>query len=353
MTGQRKPRKALWIGVFVALLILAAVFWRMRGANFEWGLFLNTFQGLNWWWMSVSVACNLFSYVGRALRWEVMLRPLGKTLSIRKLTYDTVIGLSAVVLLGRPGEVVRPYLIATSAGLPFSSQMAAWILERILDLLAVVLLFGLALARMPSQGLALSPGLRWVLETGGYLMAAIGAASVLFLILFRNFARPVQGRILSALTFLPPRYYQKIDHILTAFCTGMDATRDFGNLMRLIVYTVLEWATILISYYTFFLSFPVTWHFSITDVVVFLGFLCFGSLVQIPGVGGGIQVTTVIVLTQILKVSLESAAGLALFLWIATYVVVVPAAAICAFLQGMSWGKLKQNLKEAAEEPAL
>ena len=45
----------------------------------------------------------LLTYVGRALRWEVMLRPLGGHLSLRTLTYDTAIGFTAVVLLRPAG----------------------------------------------------------------------------------------------------------------------------------------------------------------------------------------------------------------------------------------------------------
>ena len=38
-----------------------------------------------------------------------------------------------MVILGRAGELVRPYLISLKEQVPFSSQMAAWLLERILD----------------------------------------------------------------------------------------------------------------------------------------------------------------------------------------------------------------------------
>src|SRR5580700_6194601 len=119
---------------------------------------------------------------GRALRWQVMLRPFGRTLSIGKLTSDTAIGFTAVILLGRVGEIVRPYLIALSAGLPLSSQLGAWILERLLDLLAVLLLFGFALIRVPAGSSHAGPGLQWVLGAGGYLIAFVGAVCLLFLV---------------------------------------------------------------------------------------------------------------------------------------------------------------------------
>ena len=47
-------------------------------------------------------------------------------------------------LSGRPGELIRPYLIAVREKTPFSSQMAIWLLERIWDLLIVLAMFGFA-----------------------------------------------------------------------------------------------------------------------------------------------------------------------------------------------------------------
>jgi hypothetical protein len=270
-----------------------------------------------------------------------MLRPLVRELSLLTLVYDTAIGFTAVVLLGRPGELVRPYLISVSAGVPFSSQMAAWLLERMLDLLVVLLLFGFGLAHIPTHGLALGPGLRWVLGAGGYLVVSIGAACVLFLILFRNFSAPIRRRLLSGLSFLPEKHYQRADQMLSAFSQGMEATRDPWSLTLLLFYTAVEWAVILGSYYTLFRSFPVTAKFEITDVVIFFGFVAFGSIVQIPGIGGGIQVASIVVLTEIYGLPLEAATGLAIFIWIITFVVVVPFGLLCAFHQGVNWSKLR------------
>jgi uncharacterized protein (TIRG00374 family) len=347
-----RPGWRRWTGRVVlalaALLVVALIFYRVRGSSFQWQLFLSTLSHVNWIWLVSSILLILLTYWGRALRWQVMLRPLGRTLTIRKLTYDTAIGFTAVVLLGRAGEVVRPYLISVSAGVPFSSQIAAWMLERILDLLAVLLLFGLALTWIPSRGLVLGPALRWILGVGGYLVAAIGVACLLFLILFRNFSEAAQARLLSALTFLPENYYKRVERMLGAFSQGMEATRDSWSLVLLLSYTVLEWILIVAAYYALFLSFPSTAQFKITDVVIFLGFMAFGSLVQIPGIGGGVQIVSVLVLTEIYHLPFEAAAGLAIFIWIITFVVVVPVGFVCAFHEGLSWSKLRQLPKDAS-----
>jgi len=97
---------------------------------------------------------------------------------------------------------------------------------------------------------------------------------------FRNFAEPVQKRILSALTFLPEERRLRVAKMLTAFSQGMQATRKAGFLALLLIYTGIEWAIIIGSYYTLFLAFPASASFELTDVVVFLGFVSFGSIEQ-------------------------------------------------------------------------
>jgi glycosyltransferase 2 family protein len=346
VVNARWRKRALILALAAATLLIIS-FFRLRGTTFQWGLFLATFSRIDWLWLTISILLILLTYPGRALRWEVMIRPLGPRLSIRKLTYDTAIGFTAIVLLGRAGELVRPYLIALRAGLPFSTQMAAWLLERIFDLLVVLLLFGFGLTRIPSHGLALGTGLQWILNVGGYLALSIGAACILLLVVFRNFGDAGQKRILAALSFLPEKTYQRTERTLSAFVRGMQSTRDLRLLGLMIVYTILEWITIVGSYWALFRSFPATSQFLFTDVVVFLGFVAFGSVVQIPGIGGGIQVASIVVLTQIYGVAVEAATGVALFIWIVTFVVVVPVGLACAFHEGIHWSKLRHLPEDA------
>jgi len=345
--GLGAVKKRVLLIVLAIALLLGFAIYRLKGASFDWSLFLSTIYTLDWLWLSLSILLVLFSYVGRALRWEVMLRPLGRKVSIRKLTYDTTIGFTAVVLLGRPGELVRPYLISLSAGVSFSSQMAAWILERILDLLAVLLLFGFALIRVPAHELALGPGLRWVLGVGGYLITGIGALAILLFIVFRNFSDAAQKRILGALTFLPETQQARVSRMLATFSEGMESTRNGRLLSSLLAYTAMEWAVIVASFYTLLRALPATSNLSITDVVIILGFVAFAGVVQVPGIGGGVQIASIVVLSEIYGLSIEAATAAALILWIITFVVVVPVGFVCAFHEGINWSKLKRLPQDA------
>ena len=108
----------------------------------------------------------------------------------------------------------------------------------------------------------------------------------------------------------------------------------------LVLYTVVEWCVIAASFGCVFKAFPATHDLGITDVVILLGFVCFGSIVQIPGVGGGMQIVTVLVLTEFFGISLEAASGIALVLWIITFVVIVPLGLVLAFREGIHWRNL-------------
>ena len=320
-TRTAGPHRSWW-----PLCSSRCCFYRLRRTPFQWQLFLSTFYRVNWIWLAVSIFLMLLTYVGRALRWEVMLRPLGRKLSLRKLTYDTAIGFTAVVLLGRPGEVVRPYLIsrpAPACRFPRKWRPGCW--SGCLDLLVVLLLFGFGLTQIPAHGLALGPGLRWVLGAGGYLVAGIGVACVLFLILFRNFSGPVRQRLLSALTFLPPKHYERAGTHAGGLLARAWSPRAIRGSWRCWWFTRCSsgrssWRATMRC----FIRFQQRRKFEITDVVVFLGFVAFGSIVQIPGIGGGIQVVSIVVLTEIYGLSLEAATGVAIFIWIITFVVVVP-----------------------------
>jgi uncharacterized protein (TIRG00374 family) len=296
---------------------------------------------VDWPWLSASICLILLSNVGRALRWQVMLRPFGTPIGVWRLTSDTAIGLTAGVLLGRVGEVVRPYLIAIQTRLPFSSQAAAWLLERMLDLLAVLLLCGYALIRLPQYSWRLGPKVQEALEAGGYSLALAGVLCLVLLLAFRDPAGRAQKRILSALTFLPEAQQSGASQMLDAFTRGVECTRDARLLALLLAYTAVEWAIIVASSFALFHAFMATRGFGPLDVLVLLAFMTLGSLVQVPGLGGGVQVAAIVALTRIYGIPLEAASGMAILLWVVSSIAIVPFGIACAFHEGLNWRKLK------------
>jgi uncharacterized protein (TIRG00374 family) len=351
-TIRPHPSRTLVLVVLASLLVVVLIAYRTRGVSFRWDLFRATLDHVDWRWLAASICLILLSNVGRALRWQVMLRPFGRPIGVWRLTSDTAIGLTAGVLLGRVGEVVRPYLIAVQTNLPFSSQVAAWLLERMLDLLAVLLLCGYALIRLPQYSWRLGPKVQDALAAGGYSLVIAGVICLVLLLAFRDPARRAQKRLLSALNFLPQRQQQRAAQMLDAFSRGMECTHDPRALALLLGYTLLEWSVIVASSFALFHGFQATRGFGPLDVLVLLAFMTLGSLVQIPGLGGGVQVASIVALTKIYGIPLETASGIAILLWMVGSIAILPFGLACAFHEGLNWSKLKLlSTKQILEPP--
>ena len=324
-----------------AVVACAYRLWFAAGA-FDWRLFFATAGKLRWGWVVASLVPAAGTYFGRALRWAVFLKPLKPRPSFRNLLSATVVGFTALALFGRAGEFVRPYLIAVKERVPVASQMAAWLLERLFDVLMALLLFAYALTRVAGRGLHTGPALTWVLEMGGRVAGVVALAALVLLVSMRHLAEPVKRRLLAGLRFLPEKQYARAEHLTTTFVQGVESTRSDGALLLLLLYSVLEWALIVAVYWCLAQSCSGLIRLSLPDVIVFVGFVSFGATIQIPGVGGGAQVVAVLVLTELFGARFETATFFALVIWFMTFVVIVPIGVMIALKEGLSWRGLRQ-----------
>ena len=333
-----------WIAGTAAVAAIAWCVYRLwfAAGAFDWRLFLATAGKLRWGWVAVSLVPIAGTYFGRALRWAVFLKPLKPQPNFRNLLSATMVGFTALVLFGRAGEFVRPYLIAIKERVPVASQMAAWLLERLFDVLMALLLFAYALTRVAGRAGHAGPALTWVLGMGGRVSGVIALAALALLVSMRHLAEPVRRRLLRSLGFLPEKQYARAEHAITTFVKGVESTRSDAALVLLLLYSVLEWALIAACYWCLAQSCSALIRLSLPDVIVFVGFVSFGSTIQIPGVGGGAQVVAVLVLTELFGVRLEAATFFALIIWITAFIGVVPAGLAIALKEGLSWRGLRQ-----------
>jgi uncharacterized protein (TIRG00374 family) len=297
--------------------------------------------------LALSAGFVLLTYVGRALRWRVMLRPIRPEARLRPILTATVVGFTAVVFFGRPGEVVRPWLIARHERVPLPTQLAAWLLERVLDLLMVLLLFGFALLRVRPE--AAGPQIRVVLASSGTLAVLLGIFCVLILLASALYAEGARRWFSILIRWLPARLASRLDALFQAFMDGMKVTGSASSVGALLAWTVAEWLLILAGVYCALAAYPPTAGFGPFDTAVLTGFMAFGSVVQLPAIGGGMQVAAVLVLTELFGLTLEAAAAVALLLWILTWLTVVPVGIAAAFSEGLRWGSLRQVKDEMAE----
>src|SRR5471030_1166577 len=135
--------------ITVVLLALAVLIylqiktWR----KFDWRSFREQTKDVNIGLIALGVAIIHFDYYLRALRWKILLRPVCDAKTSR-LMAPTMIGFTAMALLGRAGEFVRPFLIGRKANLTMSSQLGVWVVERLFDVgaFAVIMAVNVLLA---------------------------------------------------------------------------------------------------------------------------------------------------------------------------------------------------------------
>src|SRR5260370_8078452 len=133
-----------------------------------------------------------------------------------------------------------------------------------LDLLMVLVIFGIARTEVSHSAIQPGPRVRLVLEAGGYIAGLPGAACMPLLIGLRQFRGRVQERIIAALGFLPQPLVARIEKVLLSFEEGMQSTRSTAYTLLLVLYTVIAWIMIAASFSFIFQAFPATSTLSFT-----------------------------------------------------------------------------------------
>src|SRR5260370_34568442 len=144
-----KKRQILLLILVAAVLGFLVYLQVQHWRAFDWQKFVAQTEDVHWTKVVIGVLLIYLADALRALRWATFLKPVRKV-PARDLVGTQFIGFTGLALLGRLGELVRPYLIARKLNLSFSSQLAVWTVERIFDFAAGTLFSSLALFFSPA-----------------------------------------------------------------------------------------------------------------------------------------------------------------------------------------------------------
>lgn len=341
--SSSKARR-LAAGLLLAVVLLALFF---RGV--EWRSLGEAFRTANPLYLAGVVLATVALYVIRAWRWGALLAPLA-TVPFPRLFSATVIGFTTGMVVPRAGEIVRPYLIARRYPISISAGFASIILERLLDLITVLVLFALYLYVLPPPAAQTRGPLLGVLKAGG-AFAAVGAAVALGLLfaLYRQADR-VLGMAARVLRPLLRRHAEPVLRAARSFADGLAVLHASpGHLLVILGQSVVLWLAIAVSIHWNNRAFGLTLPFH--SAFLMLAFLTVGVAVPTPGTVGGFHAAYRMALTQVYGVDdgTAVAAGLAshalgnlpvLFLGL-------------AFLgpEGLSFGKVAEMTESAPGSP--
>src|SRR5204863_1178816 len=130
--------------IFTLAAVSLFAIYQLSSGSFDWSLFLLSFRNVQPAWLAASILATLLTYVARAFRWQVLLNPL-KSIRMGQLISTNVLGFSAIYLIGRAGELVRPLWLTRREHIPLTASVATIIVERFLDTVMLIALFGGAL----------------------------------------------------------------------------------------------------------------------------------------------------------------------------------------------------------------
>jgi uncharacterized protein (TIRG00374 family) len=342
MNKKRILISALVIAVMLGLVYLQAREWQ----KFDWGKFWSQTGNVRWPYIVSAIALIYATYLPRALRWKILLRPVHRT-TTRQLMAPTVIGFTGLALLGRPGELMRPYLIARRTGLTMADQMAVWTVERIFDTGAFALLVALSLLASPTlRDLPYFDAFRHA----GFLLVLLVLGMTAFAIAVRRSYRAIAAWVERALSQVAPHIGHRIAHKISAFGAGLNTIHDAGSFAQVVALSLLIWVLIALTYHQIVHAYPAPLtELGIAHVILLMGFSIVGSAVQLPVVGGGAQLATIAALLHVFSIPHELAVSAGIMLWLVTFLAVTPVGLVLAHREHVS---LTKATRESAREQA-
>jgi len=342
-----KRKHLVYAAVFFVLVVLIYLQFR-TWQNFDWARFWET-RPRHWSHIAHGVALIYLAYVVRAIRWKIFLKPVRPEATSWSLVAPTIIGFTGLAVLGRPGELIRPYLIARRHDLTFSSQMAVWAVERIFDIGAftVLLVSIIFMAEGPRE-----LPFYHAFQKGGVLLALLVVGMVVGAMAVRAKGEGIANWVERRFSHLAANLGHKIATRVREFHSGLDTIHGLGSLIALIALSLIMWFMIIMAYQDVAHSYGVeVLDIQRSQVLVLMGASMIGSMVQLPGVGGGSQLATIATLEKVFDVPKELAASCGIMLWLVTFVAVVPVGLFLAHRERLSLRKLSEET--AKEEEVL
>ena len=354
----RQSRKYLLL--FLAALAVVFFAYKFRNSiplqGFRWSMVGDSLRQARLSLLLLSIAAIFVCYVLRALRWMRFSRTLGKT-NFWNVYSATLMGFTATFVLGRAGEPVRPVLIAKKDSSSVPAMFGVYVLERVFDMAATVVIAGYSLLAFERRGLIGgedSPVMK-VARSAGVLLLVGMLGLVAFLIYFRHHGGEWLGRKLQHESWRVG-WREKIAVLLEGFSDGLQGIRTWGDLGALLGYSALHWLLVAVIYMWIARALGGDLaSLSFTGAMLVLAFTAVGSAVQVPAVGGGAQAATFLVLSLVFGVETEQALTVAILIWLVTFASCCLVGLPLLFREGWSMGELRKmaRTEEQAGELAL
>ena len=328
MTKRKSVLGLLGVAALVAVGLL------LRRVRFDWGMFWQQLRHVSWGHIAAALALIWATYWLRALRWAEFCRAT-KSLRARDLVGPQFVGFTAVALFGRLADLVRPYLLARRTGLPVSSQVAVYTVERMFDLGAAAVVFSSALALSPAN----------LEHRDRFVRVGVGSlAATLLIAIFAGLVR-TKGDVLAAwagrqMERISPKLAGGVVEKILGFREGLRAVSSVREFAVALVLSLAMWAMIGVAYLETahaFATTPELAGLSFSRTMLLMAASLGGSLVQLPVLGWFTQIAVMATaMHEFYGAPIEAASACGAMILVVTTLSIVPVGLVFARIEGVS-----------------
>jgi uncharacterized protein (TIRG00374 family) len=234
------------------------------------------FQQANWAWISLVWVAFFLSNVSRAMRWQMLIKPLGYTTKFSNGLWSILLGYFANLGLPRMGELVRASAMSKYEKVPLEKLIGTVVVDRLADFATLLLIIGVTFL-VEFETL-------W-----GYIFKMTGNNSgdhsakigMLILVLVMIAAFFIGRKMLPKV-----RNYGiviKVEKILVGFLEGFSTIRNLDNPIGFMLHSLFIWLMYYLMLYFCFLAYAPTAHLGLGATLMVFVFGTFGMIIPSPG----------------------------------------------------------------------
>ena len=270
---------------FILLFLFALLILWFFGRNLDWQEVSQSLRKANPFYLALATLIVCFGYFLRAIRWQVLLAPITKT-SLNELFAATTIGFSAILIIGRAGEITRPmWLSMRDKRVRPSTALITLGLERIFDLASLVCFFAVNLIFFDAP-VGRETEFGYVKLVGNLMLVGVFVGFFALYLYQRNSARFMNWFERYADKIFIPKKIQRIFlSLFNQLAISLGVLKDWREIALVVFWTIMLWLSIAVPTWLVLLAFNLPLSF--IDSLFVMGLAAIGSVVPTPGGAAG------------------------------------------------------------------
>ncbi|MCD6556245.1 MAG: flippase-like domain-containing protein [Bacteroidales bacterium] len=273
---KKTIKKIIQIIIFFSVGI--GIFWLVYRKQ-DMAVLKNALLHADYFWIIVSLFLGILSHISRAMRWNLLIYPLGYKPKVINSFFSVMIMYLSNMAIPRSGEIVRCGVLGKTENIPVSKLLGTVFTERIIDFILLFILLAIVLMtqmhvvlEMLEKNPEINSNLNNLLSSTPILAGIFVLFIVLLFVLYR-FKHKIQHL----------KIYQKLRDLIKGFAAGIKSILKMERRFEFIAHSVFIWVMYFMMIYIVFKSFHFTENLSLLSGLTVFVMSAFGMVAPSPG----------------------------------------------------------------------